>query len=68
MFEFNVFQQGFSNFSVKNIPWEFYSKRRFLALLACTMVMPVTPALRGLRQEDHKLQANLGYTVRPCLK
>jgi hypothetical protein len=27
--------------------------------------MPVAPALRRLRQENHKLEASLGYTVRP---
>jgi hypothetical protein len=26
------------------------------------------PALRRLRQKDHELEANLGYTARPCLK
>jgi hypothetical protein len=29
---------------------------------------PVISALRGLRQEDCELEANLGYTVRLCLK
>jgi hypothetical protein len=24
--------------------------------------------LRRLRQEDHKLEASLGYTVSPCLR
>jgi hypothetical protein len=28
----------------------------------------VIPALRRLRQEDGKLEANLGYTGRPCSK
>jgi hypothetical protein len=28
----------------------------------------VIPALRRLRQEDHKFQASLGYMGRPCLK
>jgi hypothetical protein len=27
----------------------------------------VIPALRRLRQEDPKFEANLGYTERPCL-
>jgi hypothetical protein len=30
--------------------------------------MPVIPALEILRPEDNKLQASLGYIVRPCLK
>jgi hypothetical protein len=30
--------------------------------------MPIIPALGKLRQEDHELQASLGYLVRPCLK
>jgi hypothetical protein len=29
--------------------------------------VPVAPALRELRQEDHKLEASLGYIVRHCL-
>jgi hypothetical protein len=28
--------------------------------------MPVIPALRRLKQKDHKLQTSLGYTARPC--
>lgn len=30
--------------------------------------MSIIPALKRLRTEDHYLEANLGYTVRPCLK
>jgi hypothetical protein len=30
--------------------------------------MPVTPALRRLRQEDHKFEVSLGYTARPYFK
>jgi hypothetical protein len=30
--------------------------------------MPVIPALRRLRQENSKFEANLGYKVRSCLK
>jgi hypothetical protein len=30
--------------------------------------MPVIPALRRLRQEDHKSKTNLGCTARSCLK
>jgi hypothetical protein len=26
------------------------------------------PLFKRLRQEDHKFQASLGYTARPCLK
>jgi hypothetical protein len=29
---------------------------------------PVIPALWSLGQEDHEFEANLGYTVRSCLK
>jgi hypothetical protein len=30
--------------------------------------LPVIPALRRLRQKDHKFEAGLGYTMRPYLK
>jgi hypothetical protein len=30
--------------------------------------MPVTLALKRLKQEDHKFNASLGYIVRPYLK
>jgi hypothetical protein len=30
--------------------------------------MPVIPALRRLRKEDHVFQVSLGYAARPCLK
>jgi hypothetical protein len=30
--------------------------------------MPVIPVLGRLKQEDFKLGASLGYTVRPCLR
>jgi hypothetical protein len=30
--------------------------------------MPIIPALRRLRQEDHEFKAILGYTERFCLK
>jgi hypothetical protein len=30
--------------------------------------MPVIPALRRLRQEDHEFKTSLGYIARPCLK
>jgi hypothetical protein len=30
--------------------------------------MPIIPALVGLRQKDHELEANLGYKVKPCFK
>jgi hypothetical protein len=30
--------------------------------------MPVVPTLKSLRQEDHEFEADLEYTVRPCLK
>jgi hypothetical protein len=30
--------------------------------------MSAIPALRRLKQEDHKFEASLGYTVRLCLK
>jgi hypothetical protein len=29
---------------------------------------PVSPALRRLKQEDHKFKATLDYIVRPCLR
>jgi hypothetical protein len=29
---------------------------------------PVIPALRRLRQKDHKFKASLDYTIRPCLQ
>jgi hypothetical protein len=28
---------------------------------------PVIPALRRLRQEDHKFEVNLDYIARPCV-
>jgi hypothetical protein len=30
--------------------------------------MSIIPALRGLKQEDHKFKVSLSYIVRPCLK
>jgi hypothetical protein len=30
--------------------------------------VPLIPALRRLRQEDHEDKATLGYVVRPCHK
>jgi hypothetical protein len=30
--------------------------------------MAVIPAFKGMRQEDGKFEANLGYVVRPCLR
>jgi hypothetical protein len=30
--------------------------------------MPIIPAFRQMKQEDHKFEASLGYTTRPCLK
>jgi hypothetical protein len=30
--------------------------------------MPITPALRRLRQEDHEFNISLGFMARPCLK
>lgn len=30
--------------------------------------MSIIPALKRLRMKDYYLEANLGYTVRPCLK
>jgi hypothetical protein len=32
------------------------------------IAMPVTPALRMQRQEDHQFKASLDYIVRPRLK
>jgi hypothetical protein len=29
---------------------------------------PIIPALRSLRQKDREIEANLHYTVRPCLQ
>jgi hypothetical protein len=38
------------------------------ALKLCVVVQTVIPALRRLRQEGHKFEANLGYKAKPCLK
>jgi hypothetical protein len=30
--------------------------------------MPINPALGRLGQKDHRLEARVGYPVKPCLK
>jgi hypothetical protein len=39
-----------------------------LLSLSWVWVMPIIPAHRRLRQEDHEFKVSLDYIVRPCLK
>jgi hypothetical protein len=50
------------------LPIPFQAVRKYVHRRQAWWCIPVIPALKRLRHEDHELQVSLGYVTRPHLK